>query len=182
MDAKTAKNNRAVNIAKLKNLLSEIDNCTLSRKTSYWQMIFDDSIIYNDYWSCIKNINHEKSLSKEELLQYLCIIKKGPLLGNANYEWLDEFKLECSNMIIDGLSHYVDHDEIASDPELMIQLADAILIFDMMHEEAISIKCKALTTLGKHSIAKEIFAKFLKDYLTLYGESFDRSFTDIIKN
>ena len=96
-------------------------------------MIFDDSIIYNDYWSCIKNINHEKSLSTEELLQYLCIIKKGPLLGNVNYEWLDEFKLECSNMIIDSLSHYVDHDENASDPELMIQLADAILIFDMVN-------------------------------------------------
>ncbi len=63
----------------------------------------------------------------------------------------------------------------------MIQLADAILIFDMMHEEAIGIKCKALTTLGKHSLAKEIFAKFSKDYLTLYDEPFDRSFTDIIK-
>jgi len=181
MDAKTAKNNRAVNIAKLKNLLSEIESCTLSRKTSYWQMIFDDSIVFNDYWSCIKNIQNEKPLSKEDLYQFLCTFNKGPLLGNASYEWLDEFKLECSNMIIDSLIQYVDPDKIGSDPELMIQLADAILIFDMMHEEAISIKCKALTTLGKHSLAKEIYTKFAKDYFALYDEPFKRSFTDIIK-
>jgi len=51
-----------------------------------------------------------------------------------------------------------------------------------MHEEAISIKCKALIILGKHSLAKEIFTRFIKDYRTLYDEPFDRSFTDIIKN
>jgi len=182
MDAKTAKNNRAVNIAKLKNLLSEIDSCTLSRKTSYWQMVFDDSIVYNDYWSCIKIINNEYSLSKEDLLQFLHKIKKGPMLGNVGYEWLDEFKLECSNLIIDSLTRYFEQDKISSNPELTIELADAILIFDMMHEEAISIKCKALVTLGKHSIAKEIFTKFSKDYLALYDEPFVRSFTDIIQN
>ncbi len=182
MDAKTAKNNRAVNIAKLKNLLSEIDSCSVNRNTSYWQVEFNDSIVYNDYWSCIKRINNEQSWSKEDLQQFLCLIKKGPLLGNASYEWLDEFKLECSNMIIDSLSHFIEQDKIGLDPEQMIQVADAILIFDMMHEEAISIKCKSLTMLGKHSLAKEIFTKFSKDYFTLYDESFERSFTDIIKN
>ncbi len=181
MDAKTAKNNRAVNIAKLKNLLLEIDSCELSRKTSYWQIDFDGSIVYSDYWSCLKKMDHKKTMAKEDLLQFLCKIKKGSLLGNASYEWLDEFKLDFSNQLIDCLMHYMNLDDMLSDHELMIQLSDAILIFDMMHEEAISIKCKALSALGKHSLAKEIFAKFSKDYLTLYDEPFDRSFTDLIK-
>ncbi len=181
MDAKSAKNNRAVNIAKLNILLSEIDSCALNRKTGYWQIEFNDSIAYNDYWSAYKILHNKKMLSKEKLLQFLGIINKGPLLGNVSYEWLDEFKLECSNLIIDSLIQYVDQDKLPSDPELMIQLSDAILIFDMVHEDAICIKCKALTLLGKHSLAKEVFNKFSKDYLTLYNESFDRSFTDIIK-
>ncbi len=181
MDTKTAKNNRAVNIAKLKSLLSEVESCTLSRKTSYWQMVFNDSLVYSDYWSCMKSINHEESFSKEDLQRLLSIIRKGPLLGNASYEWLDVFKLDCSNMIIDHLMNHIGQEEIESDPESMVQLADAILIFDMMHEEAISIKCKALTTLGKHSLAKEFFVKFTKDYFTLYDEAFERSFTDMIR-
>ena len=85
-------------------------------------------------------------------------------------------------MIIDKLSFYLNRNSIDSDSELLIQLADAILIFDTMHEEAISIKCKVLTALGKHSLAKEIYEKFAKEYHTLYDEYFDRSFTDIIKN
>jgi len=182
MDAKTAKNNRAVNIAKLKNLLMEIESCSLSQKTSYWQIAFDDSIVFNDYWTCLKNMNTEKTVAKEELWQFLCIIKNGSLLGNASYEWLDKFKLECSNQIIDCLMHHINLDDMASDHELMIQISDAILIFDMMHEEAISIKCKALAALGKHSLAKEIFAKFSRDYLTLYDEPYERSFTDLIKD
>ncbi len=182
MDAKTAKNNRAVNIAKLKNLLSEVESCQLSSRTGYWQLEFDDSIVYSDYWTCLKIIKRKSSSDKEILQQFLSIVRKGPLLGNASYEWLDEFKLECSNLLIDHLSGYVDQSGIASEPELLVQLADAILIFDMMHEEAISIKCKALTALGKHSIAKEIFAKFAKDYQVLYDEPYSQSFTDIIKS
>ncbi|MCU0473129.1 MAG: hypothetical protein MUC93_07155 [Bacteroidales bacterium] len=182
MDAKTAKNNRAVNIAKLKNLLTEIDSCKITRKTSYWRIEFNDSVVYNDYWFCIKSINQEKLISKEGLLQFLCILKTGSLLGNDNYEWLDNFKLECSDMIIDKLSHLIDQDIFDSDTEFMIQLADAILIFDPMDEQAISLKCKNLTVLGKHNHAKGVYNKFTKDYFKLYDEPFDRSFADIINH
>jgi len=181
MDAKNAKNNRAVNIAKLKNLIPEIEGCHLSRKTGYWQIIFDDSIVYNDYWSAFKMLNDQNSLSQEELHQLLCITRVGPLLGSANYEWLDDFKSDCSNQIIDTLIQYTDQATTESNHELMISLADTILIFDMLHEEAISIKCKALTALGKHSLAKDIFSKFSKDFKTLYDEPYEKSFTDIIK-
>ena len=75
----------------------------------------------------------------------------------------------------------IDQNDIASDYELLIQIADTILTFDILHEEAISMKCKALTALGKHSLAKEIFDKFSKGYSLLYDEPFNRTFTDIIK-
>jgi two-component SAPR family response regulator len=182
MDPKTAKNNRAVNIAKLKHLISELESFTLSRSTGYWQVEFNDSLVYNDYWSCMKKLMQEEALPEEELHKFLCIINKGSLLGNASYEWLDEFKLDCSNRIIDKLSSYLSPDHLDTDPELVSQVADAVLIFDTMHEEAVSAKCKALTALGKHSLAKEIYEKFAKEYKTLYDESFDRSFTDLIKN
>ena len=181
MNAKTAKNNRAVNIAKLKNLISEIESCVLTSRTGYWQLEFNDKIVYNDYWSCIHMINREKSLSRKDLHKFMHAAHKGPLLGNASYEWLDEFKLECSNLIIDHLSEFIEQNDIASDHELLIQIADTILTFDILHEEAISMKCKALTALGKHSLAKEIFDKFSKEYTLLYDEPFNRSFTDIIK-
>jgi DNA-binding SARP family transcriptional activator len=182
MDAKSAKNNRAVNIAKLKHLLSEIDSCELTRKTEYWQILFDDSVVYSDYFEYYNLTNETDLMSVEDLEKLLGIVKAGSLLGNATYEWLDEFKLECSNRITDVLINYLERETTPVEPELMVRIADAILIFDIMHEEAISIKCRALTALGKHSLAKEIFNKFTRDYQSLYDEPYERSFTDIIKH
>jgi two-component SAPR family response regulator len=130
----------------------------------------------------MKIIGDQKSLSAEQLEQFLPIPEKGPLLGNAYYEWLDEFKSDCSNMIIDTLMDYTGQCKLESDCELMIRLADIILIFDLLHEEAIGMKCKALTALGKHTLAKNTFTKFEKDYLKLYDEPFGKSFSDIIKS
>ena len=127
-------------------------------------------------------INQQQLLSSEQLQQFLSITKMGPLLGNANYEWLDDFKAEWSNLFIDTLVHYLEQYKIETDPELIIRLADAVLIFDMLHEEAISLKCKSLITLGKNSLAKNTFSKFAKDYMALYDENYNRSFSDIIKS
>jgi two-component SAPR family response regulator len=182
MDQKSAKNNRAVNIAKLKNILAEIEGCYVSRKTGYWQIGFNDSIVYSDYWTCKKITGEEVPLSRERLEQFLSITERGPLLGNANYEWLDEFKSDCSNLIIDTLMNYRDQCKIENDCELMIRLADTILVFDILHEEAIGLKCKALTALGKHTLAKNAFTKFEKDYQKLYDEPFGKSFSDLIKS
>jgi hypothetical protein len=40
-------------------------------------------------------------------------------------------------------------DDISSDPELMIEIADVILLFDIMHEEAIGIKCLSPDSTGQ---------------------------------
>ena len=181
MSSKSAKNNRAVNIAKLKHLLAEINCCTISRKTEYWRIEFNDKGVYSDYLEFHKLSMKGDALGENDLQKLLSVVKAGPLLGNACYEWLDEFKLNCSNRITDVLGKYLEHENISKDPELSVHIADAILIFDIMHEEGFIVKCKALTQLGKHSLAKEIFSKFSKDYLTLYDEPYNKSFTDIIK-
>jgi len=182
MDIKSAKNNRAVNIAKLKHLLNEIECCSISRKTEYWRIVLDDTMVYSDYLIFHKLTSQGEKLSEEDLETLLSVVSAGPLLGNASYEWLDEFKLDCSNRITDVLIKYLEQEKISSNPELSLRIADAILIYDIMHEEGIAIKCKALTELGKHSLAKEIFTKFAKDFQTLYDEPYGKSFTDIIKH
>lgn len=182
MSSKSAKNNRAVNIAKLKHLLAEIDCCSISRKTEYWKIVFDEKEVYSDYLAFHKLIMKGDGLSDNDLEKLLSIVKAGPLLGNSSYEWLDEFKLNCSNLITDVLAKHLENENISKNPELSVRIADAILIFDIMHEEGLIIKCKALTELGKHSLAKEIFSKFSKDYQTLYDEPYNKTFTDIIKH
>jgi DNA-binding SARP family transcriptional activator len=174
-----AHNNKAVNIAKLRGILSEICNCEVSQKTGYWKIDYNNELICNDYLEFIKIIRSQKSLSEQQVSRILEITGKGPFLSDLNYEWLDEFKSSVSNEIIDRLVDYSSKINIARHPDFIIQLTDSIFNFDSANEEAMIMKCKALISLGRHSSACDTYNKFAKVYKTLYGSDFEKSFAEI---
>lgn len=176
----SARNNRSVNIAKLKSILEKIDHCTVSKETGYWKIICDFESVYVDYQQYFEIIKDKKKLNKEKISELAKIIKRGPFLPNTSYEWMDPFKAEISNEIIDTYLHFAHSIVIADDPELLIELANYIFYFDSINEEAMVIKCKALAYLGKHSQSKNTYENFCKEYKLLYGDDFDKSFNDIL--
>jgi two-component SAPR family response regulator len=179
-DEHSANNNRAVNIAKLKQILSDIDTCTLSHKTAYWKIEFDEKVLFNDYHECLKITNTKRVLSKEKIGMLMELSKKGTFLASANYQWLDDFKDNISNEIIDKMTAFAQSQKIEEDPAWMVHLADSLFIFDIVNEEAMILKCKALTLMGKHSLASHTFAKFTKDFKALYNQYYDKSLEEVI--
>jgi len=178
-DEHSASNNRAVNIVKLKQILAEIDTCSLSHKTAYWKIDFDETILFNDYHECLKVTNTKKALSKEKIGRLIELSQKGTFMASANYEWLDDFKDNISNAIIDKLTEFAQSQKIEEDPGFMVHLADSLFIFDIVNEEAMILKCKALTLMGKHSLVSHTFAKFTKDFKTLYNQYYSKSLDEI---
>jgi len=179
-DDKKAMNNRSVNIAKLKSLLEEIDSCKLSRKTGYWKIEFDDNVVYNDYWACLKLADIKKVLQKNDVIKLIDIVNQGSFLEDLSYEWLDAFKADISNIMIDTLVEFGLSFNIKQHPCFIIKLAKTIFKFDIVNEEAMILKCKALIAEGKHSMAKKCYSEFIKNYNTLYDSDFDHSFSEII--
>jgi two-component SAPR family response regulator len=180
-DDKKAMNNRSVNIAKLKSLLEELDSCKLSRETGYWKIEFDENIVYNDYWSCLKLADNKKVLQKNDIIKLINIINQGAFLEDLSYEWLDGFKADISNIVIDTLVEFGLAIDVKQNSYFIIKLANTIFKFDIVNEEAMSLKCKALIAEGKHSMAKNCYSEFVKNYSTLYDSDFEMSFTQIIK-
>lgn len=180
-DEKSASNNRAVNIAKLKQIISDIDTCILSHKTAYWKIEFDESIVKNDYLDCLKVASSKKLLTKETINKLIDLSHKGVFLMNSNYEWLDEFKADISNTIIDILIDFASKQKIEEDPNFILHLADSVFNFDIVNEEAMILKCKVLTFLRKHGLASNTYTKFCKDYKTLYNQHYEKSFWEVIK-
>jgi len=178
----SARNNRSVNIAKLKSILEKIAHSTVSKETGYWKIICDFDSVYVDYQQYFEIIKDKKKLNKEKISELAKIIKRGPFLPNTSYEWMDQFKAEISNEIIDTYLHFAHSIVIADDPELLIELANYIFYFDSINEEAMVIKCKALAHLGKHSQSKNTYENFCKEYKLLYGDDFDKSFNDILSD
>lgn len=176
---KSARNNRSVNIAKLKSLLEKIPHCQLSKDTGYWKIDIDYEQVYVDYYYYLKIIKDRKAISLEAIKALSSIVRRGNFLSNLEYEWLDAFKSEISNEVIDNFSHFIHQQHENQDPELLIEIANLIFYFDPVNEEAMMIKCKALSTLGKHSLARHTFENFSKEYKVLYGEDFKKDFHTI---
>jgi two-component SAPR family response regulator len=180
-DAKSATNNRSVNIAKLKNVLDKMKHCHLSKETGYWKIDIDYNLIYVDYHSYLNIVKDKEGLDIYKIKNLSSIVQRGNLLSNIEHEWLDPFKSEISNEVIDTYLHFAQSDEISNDQELLIELSNFIFYFDPVNEDAMVMKCKALSFLGKHSLAKNTFENFTKEYKTIYGEEFKKDFHAILE-
>jgi two-component SAPR family response regulator len=178
----SAGNNRAVNIAKLKTILSEMGQVELTKRTGYWKIVFDNDVIKSDYHDFIEITNSKANLNKLNICRLLEITRKGGFLNNSNYEWLDDFKSEVSDNIVDTLVSFAEKCDLETEADLIIQMTDCVFNFDKVNEEAMTLKCKAEYSLGNHSLAKMTYEKFVKEYQRLYNEEFDKSFNELIKS
>ncbi len=175
-----ASNNRSVNIAKLRSILDKVGFCSLSKESGYWKVEFDFTQLYVDYERYVVLINNKAALTKQTIFELGEITKRGSFLLNTEYYWLDDFKADISNKIINTFLQYADKLNISEDPEFLIQITNFIFDYDPVNEDAIILKCKALSLMGKHTLAKNTFEKFVRDYKAIYGEEYEQSFSAII--
>ena len=175
----SARNNRAVNIVKLKSLLDNLDSANISKDTGYWKFDFDPSLVQIDYFQYLEIIRQANELNKEDIVELLSLIENKTFLNNTQADWLDPFKSEISNEIIDALVRYISKSK--DDPEFLLHLTNCIFLFDAVSEEALKIKCRLLIKQGKHSLAKNSYSKFTREYRQLYDEDYSLSFNQVIE-
>jgi len=177
---KDAKNNRSVNIAKLKIILEKIGNCAINKESGSWQFQVLNDDIYIDYKAYISLLQHSSDPSKEYIHSLVDVIKHGAFLYHTEYDWLDNIKSEISGSVIDLCIGFIRSQHITKDPEFTIEIANCIFYFDQLNEDALTYKCKSLILLKRHTLANNIYLKFLKDYKDIYGTDFNKSFHEVI--
>jgi hypothetical protein len=176
---KDAKNNRSVNLAKLKPILEKIGSCSITKESGYWQVqSLDDT--YIDYKKAVILLQETTVPDSQHIHALVHIIKRGPFLFQTEYNWLDDIKSEVSNAVIDRCLSYLRHHDITENPEFTIEIANCIFFFDQLNEDALTFKCKSLILLKRHNLASNTYLKFVKDYKDIYSAEFDKSFQEII--
>jgi two-component SAPR family response regulator len=174
----SARNNRAVNIVKLKSLLENVNTASISKETGYWKLDFDPSLLYVDYLAYLQIVNSGSEPTREDMVSLLNIVENKPFLNNTNADWLDPYKSEVSNQIIDTFLKYLENSE--DDPEFLLHLTKCIFIFDAVSEEALRVQCRLLIKQGKHSLARQAYSSFIHEYKQLYDEDYGLSFSQVI--
>jgi hypothetical protein len=182
---KNAKNNRGVCINKLRQLFGQIGPVQIRNNDLYWSIALDESI-YCDYLEALRLIAKlsckKKDVSTEEVKALLSMAGKGELLPNLQIEWVDSFKSDLSNSLIDLLLDIYKQSGIRqSSPQVCISLADVIFIHDSLNEEALRIKCRQLSLMGKYGLAQKVYTVFVKEYKMLLNTDFKYTFEQVIR-
>lgn len=174
-----ARNNRNVNLRKLRVLLESIGDMEVMIENNFLRIKWGTGVFcdYHTLITCTKQFEQEKS---EELLnRILEILLYGPLLPNTILDWLDDFKDDYSSYSIDLLKNLLDIKISRNHQDMIIRLADIMFLHDPLNEEALAAKCSVLVTQGKKGIARNLYDRFCKEYHDSMGETYKVPFADL---
>jgi DNA-binding SARP family transcriptional activator len=175
-----ARNNRSVNISKINSVFQELDGCNFNLNNGSWMVDINHDSVYVDYFECLQLLNSNLATA-ENINRLTELIQGGSLLPNSNFEWLDDFKGDTSNRIIDVLLKYMDDEKVSKDYNLAVHLTNMVFTFDPINEDALGLQCQAFVKLGKHSLAEKTYKRFAKEYKVIYDEEYETSMNDLIK-
>lgn len=174
-----ARNNRSVNMVKLKGIFEKVGNISVVKEEHQWRVNYDPESVEVDLGVFMTLIN-QATLQPAELQTLIGIIREGGFLFRTDYFWLEDIKSNLTSRALDVLQVQLEQLITTVTPELIIETANTILILDPLHEAALKAKCTAMIRQGRPSLAKAAYEKFFKDYSHMYGEKFPVSFQDII--
>jgi two-component SAPR family response regulator len=178
----SARNNRNVNISKLRLILDEIEGIEIINENSYWK-IYLDKTIFCDYTLVLDLLKKSSSmnLSETEIKQILSLLLSGELLPQIQTDWMDEIKSQFANEVIDVLSSLSKEKEIINNFSIQYHLAECILLYDRFNDEAFASKCSVLYHIGKKGTAKNMYDSFCRDYKQSLGIEYEVQFNELIK-
>lgn len=177
-DSESARNNRNVNLNKLRLLLKKVGCLELVNSNSYWSIHIDKEITcdYKSVMFIIDLINKQKVENLEIINEFLSISSRGVLLPNMQYGWLDNFKGNYTNSVVEILLELSHKEMVKSNYGLLLRISEVILLLDNIEEDAARLKVYSLFNLGKKGQSKQFFEKFLDDYKSLMGVEIKDSF------
>jgi len=172
-------NNRGVNLAKLRNLMKQAGlDVRFVSENGVWNVVADDELC--DYHQAVSVIRAMKGEPTDQTVKnILAISTLGTLLPDMRYGWLDKFKEDYDEWVIECIQNVLE--KMVLDNEQVIALADALLVFDSLDETALRRKCRALLALKRSGVAKSAFANFTSRYESSMGESYPQNFSEFVK-
>lgn len=179
---KSARNNRNVNISKLRNAIEEVGGLEILSENSYWKLKMSSNI-YCDYLRVLNIISKKENeeIDVNSIIELSGLLENGELLPNLQEDWIDFYKSQYTDKVIDFLVKIIFREELKDDNKSLMFIANSIFSLDSLNEDALMVKCQILQKKGKGSIAINTYKSFCKEYLSLLNTDYQISFNDILK-
>lgn len=178
---KSAQNNRRVNIRKLKLLLEKLDGAELVKESTYWSVKFTQTYCdYIEVCNCIDKVKNNEPITATNINDLPLNLLSGQLLPYVQTDWLDSFKSNYANSVLDTAISLSKQEYIKGNNELLIQIANSMFAHDKTDEYALILKCQALYKNGRTSLAKTTFDTFCNEYKAMLNTDYTKTFNEVI--
>ncbi|WP_161554482.1 LamG-like jellyroll fold domain-containing protein [Sinomicrobium soli] len=174
----SVKNNRSTHIKEIRKAVENHLDIRVIHENKIWYLQPGDEV-YIDLWEIERKIpvfsGGGKALpSRETLLEWTALISRGGLLPQTESEWIDRFKADYANAVLDVLVPVLE-DEEYTDSEIL-EVINGILTIDPLFEPAVKKKISILMKAGKHTLARKAVENYKKLYESFYGEVYEADF------
>lgn len=172
-------NNRAVTLNKLRKILIQFDGVEIISQAGYLQLKTKNPF-FCDYIEAFKLCQLSEGMTRNQLESFFHLVKKGRLLKGSDWQWLDEVRGFTGNQVLDNLiklaSIYIKENKLKE----VEKVAQRILDYDDLNEEAIYLQIWALQKVNNAHLAKYNFNSFCTKYEKNMGEPFPMNFNEFI--
>jgi len=174
-------NNRSVTLNKLRKILNYFEGIEMITSNGFLRSEYRQPF-YCDYAEAYKLCRAANGMDKKQLESFFILIKKGRLLKDTHWNWLDEIIGFIGNQVIDNLLKLASNSKNENNLSKIDAIADRILEYDDLNEEAIWLKSKTLLDANNVHLAKFHFESFSSRYKETFGEPYPKNFNQFIKN
>ncbi len=136
---------------------------------------------FSDYAEAINLCQTAGGMSRRQLETFFVLVKKGSLLKDINWNWLDDIRGYTGNLVIDNLLKLASILKKENKLEGLDSIAKRILDYDYLNEEAIYLQIWVLQKTKNSHLAKFNFKSFCTKYEESLGEPFSMDFEEFIK-
>ena len=181
IEPKKIANNRAVTLNKLRKILNEIDGVEIVIQNRYLIIKMSDPF-FSDYVEAMNLCQVAGGMSRQQLKTFFVLVKKGSLLKDINWNWLDDVRGYTGNQVIDNLLNLASIYKKENKIEGIDSISKRILDYDDLNEEAIYLQIWMLQETNNSHLAKFNFKSFCAKYEENLGEPFSMDFEQFIKH
>ena len=130
----------------------------------------------------MKQLKNKENRNLQDIQRLLSIVSTGDLLPDLQTEWLDSFKADFANDLIDLLLDIMCQKEFEMSLPMKIEISNVIFVHDALNEDALQIKCICLVEMGKNGLAKNIYNSFMKEYKEWFGVEYKFTFEQLLNS
>ncbi|TAJ15391.1 hypothetical protein DMA11_01780 [Marinilabiliaceae bacterium JC017] len=181
-DTKSARNNRGVNISRLRKILSDIEGMDLVFDKNQYNLAIADSIDIDllTLLNLSKEAQQQKTLHPEILKKINKSLNKGVLLKHITAPWLDPYRDKFETTLSNLLEIIIASSDIIENQEEILSFCRLVLTHDKLNETAINLILFLLHHNNKKDRQRQEYQSFCRNYQESMGEDYSISIKDSI--